>query len=253
MGSSVSEAPRPRIGLTTYLEVAQWGTWDRPAALVPQVYLDAVTAAGGTPLLLPQAGSDGSAGGVGGGTDVGVVDVLDGLAIIGGADVDPAGYGEQPHAHTYSRPARDRHEVRLLEAARRADLPVLGICRGAQLVNVALGGTLHQHLPDRVGHESHQPAPGEFGAVVVRIEAGTRLAGILGPEVKVPCYHHQALDRIGEGLRVCATAPDGTVEALEADGPEWLVGVQWHPEEDAGDLRLFEAHVAAARERRGRA
>jgi gamma-glutamyl-gamma-aminobutyrate hydrolase PuuD len=246
-------ARRPRIGMTTYLEDARWGVWERPAALVPQVYLDAVDAAGGIPLLLPPREA-------GPGAPVELeardtVEVLDGLLVIGGADVDPAGYGEQPHPTTSSRPRRDAHEVALLRAARRRGLPVLGVCRGAQLMNVMLGGTLQQHLPEQVGHDRHRPGPGEFGACPVRIEPGTRLHDILGAEVKVPCYHHQALGRLADGLRATATADDGTVEAVETAQPEreeWFVGVQWHPEEDPGDLRLFEAHVEAARARIGR-
>jgi putative glutamine amidotransferase len=234
--SSGSERRRPRIGLTTYLEDARWGVWEKPAALVPQVYLDAVAAAGGTVVLLPEVGGD---------TDV--LDVVDGLMVIGGADVDPAGYGADAHPTTQSRPDRDEHELNLLRAAIERGQPVLGVCRGAQLMNVLLGGTLEQHLPETVGHDRHRPAMAEFGACPVRVEPGTRVHDILGPEVKVPCYHHQGLDRIGDGLRPVAQADDGTVEAVESTGPEWFVGVQWHPEEDPGDLRLFQAHVEAAR------
>jgi gamma-glutamyl-gamma-aminobutyrate hydrolase PuuD len=238
VASSASEPRRPRIGVTMYLEVARWGTWERPAALVPRVYLDAVTAAGGTPLLLsPQP------------LDPAVLEVLDGLVLIGGPDIDPRTYGAPPHPTTQSRPDRDAQEMALLTAAIDRDVPVLGLCRGGQLMNVMLGGTLHQHLPDVVGHDGHRPAPAVFGACTVRTEPGTRLAEILGAESKVPCYHHQALDRIAPGLRPAATAADGTVEAVESAGAGWLVGVQWHPEEDPEDLRLFEAHVEAARGR----
>jgi gamma-glutamyl-gamma-aminobutyrate hydrolase PuuD len=227
---------RPRIGLTTYLDVARWGIWDRPAALVPEVYLNGVTVAGGTPVLLPPVG-----------TDPRLLEVLHGLVLIGGPDIDPATYDADPHPRTRSHPDRDRHEVALLREAIDLGLPVLGLCRGAQLINVALGGTLHQHLPDVVGHEQHRPGPAVFGGQVVRTEPGTRLAGILGAETKVPCYHHQALDLIAPHLRAAARATDGTVEAVEsARGDDWLLGVQWHPEEDPDDLRLFRAHVRAA-------
>jgi gamma-glutamyl-gamma-aminobutyrate hydrolase PuuD len=232
--SSASEG-RPRIGVTTYLEVAAWGTWERPAALVPQVYLDGVVKAGGAPLLLPPLG-----------TDPYVLDVLDGLVLIGGADIVPESYGAQAHEKTKTRPERDESETTLLRAAMDRDVPVLGLCRGAQLVNVLLGGTLHQHLPEVVGHDDHRPGPSVFGACPVRIEPGTRLADILGTEAKVPCYHHQALDRIAPELRPTAVSEDGIVEALESTDGSWLVGVQWHPEEDPDDRRLFEAHVHAA-------
>ena len=238
-GSDATTQLRPRIGVTTYLEVARWGVWDRPAALVPQMYLDGVTRAGGVPLLLPPMA-----------TDPTVLDVLDGLVLIGGADVDPDRYGEARHATAKTRPERDAHEAALVTAAIEREVPVLGLCRVAQVVNVALGGSLVQHLPEALGHESHQPAPGVFGSTLLRIEPGTRLAGILGPEIKVPCYHHQGLARIADGLRTAATASDGITEAVESTGPGWLVGVQWHPEEDPHDLRLFQAHVEAAHDRR---
>jgi gamma-glutamyl-gamma-aminobutyrate hydrolase PuuD len=243
VGSNDSE-PRPRIGLTTYLEVARWGTWDRPAALVPEVYLHGVTAAGGAPLLLPPVR-----------TDTGVLDVLDGVVLIGGPDVDPGGYGAEPHPETRSHPDRDEHEIALLREAVVRRVPVLGLCRGAQLINVALGGTLHQHLPEVVGHEQHRPGPAVFGGQVVRTEPGSKLAGILGAETKVPCYHHQALAHIAPGLRPAARAADGTVEAVESvdtAGADWLLGVQWHPEEDPDDLRLFRALVRAATEHASR-
>lgn len=237
MGSSGSDRARPRIGLTTYLEVARWGVWERPAALVPQVYLDAVVAAGGAPLLLPPIA-----------TDVSVLDVLDGLVVIGGADVDPGSYDAEPHPATRdTRPGRDSHELDLLHAAIARDLPVLGVCRGAQVLNVALGGTLVQHLPDVTGHEEHRPQPGVFGASRVTTEPDSLAARILGAETKVPCYHHQALDRIPEALCITARAEDGTVEAVEMSGSGWVLGVQWHPEENPDDIRLFEAHVQAAR------
>jgi putative glutamine amidotransferase len=242
VGSNASDAApraRPRIGVTTYLEVARWGVWDRAAALVPQVYLDGVTRAGGVPLLLPPMA-----------TEPTVLDMLDGLVLIGGADVDPDRYGEPRHATAKTRPDRDAHELTLLAAAMERDVPVLGLCRGAQVVNVALGGSLVQHLPETLGHDGHQRGPGVFGSTLVRVEPGTRLADILGPEVKVPCYHHQGLARIADGLRPAATASDGITEAVESTGSWWLLGVQWHPEEDPDDLRLFQAHVDAARARR---
>lgn len=240
MGSSVSER-RPRIGLTTYHEVASWGVWERPAAIVPQVYVDAVLRAGGSPVLLPV------------GCDDDVVAVLDGVVVIGGADVDPAAYDEVPHPMTRgTRPARDAHEAQVLRAAIDRQVPVLAVCRGAQVLNVLLGGSLEQHLPDACGHEGHRPEPGAFGASEVRTEPGSLVAAVLGPQARVPCHHHQSIGRVADGVRVTATAADGTIEAIELPSG-WVLGVQWHPEEDAGDNRLFDAHVRAARERSARA
>jgi gamma-glutamyl-gamma-aminobutyrate hydrolase PuuD len=210
--------------------------WSRPAALVPQVYVDAVTRSGGVPLLLPP-----------GVTDESVLDVLDGLLVIGGADVDPAAYGAEPHPATaVTRPERDEHERRLLVSALDRGLPLFGVCRGAQLLTVAVGGLLHQHLPDLLGHEGHRPEPGVFGTTTVTTEPGTLVAGILGERAEVPCYHHQGLAEVCTPLVPTARAGDGLVEAVELPGGAWVLGVQWHPEENADDLRLFEAFVAAA-------
>ena len=239
MASSVSEPRRPRIGLSTYLEVASWGAWSRPAAIVPQVYLDAVTGAGGQAVLLPPTP-----------TDPGVLDVCDGLLLIGGADVEPAFYGALPHPATDGTlSARDRHERQLFEAAMTRGLPVLGVCRGAQLMAAALGGTLHQHLPELLGHDGHRPEPGVFGTTTVRTLPGSLTAHVLGTEAKVPCYHHQGLGAIPSPLVATAWADDGLVEAVELAGADWVLGVQWHPEENPEDRRLFEALVSAARER----
>ena len=236
MVSSASELRRPRIGLSTYLEEASWGTWSRPAAVVGRVYLDAVARAGGTPLLLPPVGTDES-----------VVDVLDGLMLIGGADITPSSYGAEPHPETViTRPDRDEHERRLLAAALDRDLPVLGICRGAQLLTVALGGTLRQHLPGELGHPGHRPSVGVFGKTRVTTAQGSLVAEILGDEVTVPCYHRQGLSEQGTRLVQTAWAEDGLVEAVELPGARWVLGVQWHPEEDPDDLRLFEALVGVA-------
>jgi gamma-glutamyl-gamma-aminobutyrate hydrolase PuuD len=242
VASSASDAPatrratRPRIGVTTYLEAAAWGVWNRPAAIVPGVYVDAVTRSGGVPLLLPPVGTDES-----------VLDALDGLMLIGGADLDPAFYGAEPHPATAAtRPDRDEHERRLFAAALDLGLPVLGVCRGAQLMTAALGGELHQHLPDLLGHEGHRPEPGVFGATEITTAAGSLVAGILGSRTKVPCYHHQGLTTVCSPLVATAWADDGLVEAVELPGDGWVLGIQWHPEENQDDLRLFEALVAAA-------
>ncbi|HET7328065.1 MAG TPA: gamma-glutamyl-gamma-aminobutyrate hydrolase family protein [Nocardioidaceae bacterium] len=238
MASSACEVStrRPRIGVTTYLETASWGVWSRPAAIVPQVYLDAVTRSGGLPVLLPPVATDAS-----------VLDVLEALLIVGGADLDPATYGAVPDAATEgTRPERDEHERRLFLAALDRTLPVLGVCRGAQLMTAALGGTLHQHLPDLLGHEGHRPEPTVFGTSRISTQPGSLAAQILGAETKVPCYHHQGLAEVATPLLATGWADDGLVESVELPGATWVLGVQWHPEENPDDLRLFEALVRAA-------
>ncbi|HZX01626.1 gamma-glutamyl-gamma-aminobutyrate hydrolase family protein [Kribbella sp.] len=235
MASNGSE--RPRIGITTYLEPATWGIWNREAALVPRVYLDAVAAAGGTPLLLPPVATDPS-----------VLDLLDGLVIAGGCDVDPGQYGAVPHPETVdTRPGRDLHEAVLIREALDRELPLLAVCRGLQVLNVALGGTLHQHLPEVVAHNGHRPGPAVFGRVDVKVEPGTLTARILGEQATGSCYHHQALDVVAPSLTVTARADDGTVEAAEVEGKEFALGVQWHPEENPEDLRLFTALIRSTR------
>ncbi|HEY3003543.1 MAG TPA: gamma-glutamyl-gamma-aminobutyrate hydrolase family protein [Kribbellaceae bacterium] len=237
MASNGSER-RPRIGLTTYLEPARWGIWEREAAILPRAYLDAVVAAGGVPLLLPPLG-----------TDPAVLDVLDGLVVCGGCDVDPASYGAEAHPATAdTRPGRDDAETVLVRAALERDLPLLAICRGLQVLNVALGGTLTQHVPDTVGHDGHRPSPAVFGRTAVKLAPDSAAGRLLGDSATVSCYHHQALDRVAAGLTVTGTAEDGTVEAAEVDGRRFALGVQWHPEEDPSDLRLFEALMRSAQQ-----
>ncbi|MGW7684280.1 gamma-glutamyl-gamma-aminobutyrate hydrolase family protein [Kribbella sp. NPDC054772] len=234
MVSNVSR--RPRIGITTYLEPAAWGIWQRDAALLPKVYLDAVVAAGGVPLLLPPAGTDPS-----------VLEILDGLVIAGGCDVDPGAYDATPHPETVdTRPGRDEHEAVLIRAALDRELPLLAICRGLQILNVALGGTLHQHLPEVVAHDAHRPEPAVFGTTEVKVEPGTLTAEILGEQAVGSCFHHQALDVLAPGLKVTARAGDGTIEAAEVEGHAFALGVQWHPEETLDDLRLFTALIRKA-------
>jgi gamma-glutamyl-gamma-aminobutyrate hydrolase PuuD len=228
----------PVIGITTYVEPARWGSWDRDAALLPHSYVAAVIAAGGVPVLLPP---------VPGGAEA-VLAGLDGLLVSGGADVDPARYGQGAH-ETTDRPRGDRDtwETDLLRLALDRSIPVLAICRGLQVLNVALGGTLHQHLPEVCGHDGHRPVPGTYGTTDVALVAGTKVAEILGAAAVVPCHHHQAVDRVADGLVVSGRAGDGTIEAMELDDPDrWVVAVQWHPE-DGADPRLAEAFVAEAR------
>ena len=228
--------------MTTYLQQAQTGVWDVTASFLPAIYLEGVNLAGGTAMLLPpQPGGDQVA--------EQVLARLDGLVITGGRDVDPAAYGQPRHSST-DEPGghRDTWEFALVHEALRRGLPLLGICRGAQVLNVALGGTLHQHLPDTVGHCRHQQGNAVFSTSTVRTVPGTRLATLLGERADVQCYHHQAIDRIGDGLVVCARdTADGVVEAVEAQaGDSFVLAVQWHPEERLDDVRLFGALVEAA-------
>ena len=229
------------IGLTTYLDQAQMGVWDVRASVLPAAYFQGVIAAAGAAVLLPPQPVD---------PEIAerVLDGLDGLLITGGKDVDPAAYGQQPHTAT-DPPARlrDAWEFTLLDAALRRRLPVLGICRGAQVLNVAHGGTLHQHLPDVIGHGGHRAGNAVFSRLPVRTVPGTRLATLLGESVDAQCYHHQAIADVGRGLIVSAWDADGVIEALELPGQAFVLAVQWHPEESLDDLRLFSAIVEAAR------
>jgi putative glutamine amidotransferase len=226
--------------VTTYLETARHGVWEHEAAVLPRTYLDVVVRAGGTPLLLPPLPE----------VDPSVLDVLDGLVLSGGGDVDPASYGAVPHPRTGGTSAvRDDAEQTLLRAALDRDVPVLGVCRGMQVLNVALGGTLTQHLPEVTGSESHRPSPAVFGSTHVRLAPGSVLNGLLGDEVEVACYHHQAVDALAPSLVAVGRSDDGTVEAVELRDRRFAVGVQWHPEQTGDDLRLFRGLVeAAARE-----
>ena len=236
---------RPVVGITSYAQEASWGVWRLPAVLIPAMYVDAVEEAGGRPLVVPPLES---------GLDE-TLDALDGIIFSGGADVDPTVYGSEPHPETdVPQRHRDAGELALLRAALARDMPVLAICRGFQLLNVARGGDLLQHLPEEVGHDEHKEVPGTFSEHPVEVKDGTRLASLLGARSDVTSHHHQAVGRIGDGLVESAWAADGTLEAIEDPGMRFAVGVQWHPE--AGDDReLFRALVAEAsryRAERGR-
>ena len=215
---------RPIIGLTTSLTQAKWSVWDTEATVVDSKYVNAIIRNGGVPILLPPTV----------GADVGsMLDRLDGLCFIGGADVTPGLYGAEPHPATKSPPEHlDRWAVDLIKVAIRQQLPFLAICRGLQLLNVAQGGTLHQHLPDIVDHKGHQPAPGIKGRHTVKVAKGSVLEPLMGLAPEVVTYHHQAVDRIGDGLTPIAWSEEGIVEALHFVDNPWGVGVQWHPEED---------------------
>ncbi|MCA6092800.1 gamma-glutamyl-gamma-aminobutyrate hydrolase family protein [Streptomyces sp. SCA3-4] len=235
----MSTRPRPLIGVTTYLVRARWGVaWDLPAALLPAAYHEQVQRSGGLAAMLPPDDPALAAS---------LVRRLDGLIIAGGEDLDPALYGERPHPRAGTPvPARDRWELALLDAALEQGLPVLGICRGMQVMNVHAGGTLIQHLPDEVGHETHNPVPGAFSDHTVKAVPGTLTGSLLpGHTLDVATHHHQAVDRLGAGLIATAHAEDGTVEALEYADGRFALGVQWHPE-PKDDLRLTQALVRAA-------
>jgi putative glutamine amidotransferase len=225
------------IGISTYLEQAKFGLWDMPSAVLMKSYLDSVVNAGGMPVMLPPVGR----------WLAEHVSRLDGLVIAGGADIDPSRYGQAPHQATGKlRLERDAAEFGLFHLALEADLPVLGVCRGLQLINVALGGTLHQHVPDVCGTEKHNPRPGVFGSNEVKLAPGSALAGLLGDHVTVHCHHHQAIDQLGSGLTAVGWAQDGITEAIELPDASFVLGVQWHPEEQPTDVRLFEGLVDAA-------
>ncbi|WP_064745318.1 gamma-glutamyl-gamma-aminobutyrate hydrolase family protein [Pseudonocardia acaciae] len=223
---------RPLIALTGYHEPASWGVWrDVPCALLPWDYVRQVADAGGAPVLLPPVPEA-------------VPDVMarvDGLLLAGGPDIDPARYGEVRAPETQpARPARDEAELAALAAAEQRGLPVLAICRGAQLVTVARGGTLRQHLPE------HTPTrPGHYDPYSVHITADSKLATALGPEFTVSCAHHQGIDKLGSNLTAVAWAEDGTIEAIEDPTAHYLVGIQSHPEVDPATAALFRTFVSA--------
>lgn len=244
MRGIVSPAASPLIGICAALETARWGPWDQPAALVPMNYIEHVQGAGGTAVLIapdPALVDDPGR----------VLDRLDGLLLVGGPDVDAARYGAEPHPLAEPPvPLRDAVELALAREAARRGLPTLGICRGIQVINVAAGGTLHQHLPDHLRNEEHRRAIGRFAGNEhdIHLDPGSRAAAVEGERPHpVASHHHQSVDRVGEGLVVTGRSQDGVVEALESPpGDAWLVGVQWHPEPDP-DSRIIEALVEQAR------
>lgn len=232
---------RPIIGITCYVERAAWGVWEAPAALLPLTYVGAVEAAGGRPVLVPP-----SANGV-----EETLAALDGLILAGGADIDPGSYGATPHPETLGlRPDRDASEMALAAAALEGDVPLLGVCRGMQVLNVVRGGDLAQHLDDHVDGSEHRRGPGTFSRHEVELAAGSLLYRILGRRASVHSYHHQAPASLGRGLNKVAWAEDGTIEGIEDAGRGFAVGILWHPEEGE-DRKLFEALVERARAQAG--
>lgn len=221
------------IGISTTLAMASWDNWNKSASLLPVDYVDKIHDAGGVPLLIPPLprGADKVIAGV------------DALVLSSGEDIDPAHYGQRPHPLT--RPGlaiRDTWELALAAAAVRADIPVLGICRGLQVLNVAFGGTLIQHLPDVIGHELHLPDRGGFGSHRVTLAPDSSIVSVFGHGMELATHHHQAVRTCGRGFRAIGWADDGTIEAIEMPGKKFVVGLQGHPE-IGQDTRLFEHFV----------
>jgi putative glutamine amidotransferase len=231
---------RPVIGISCYVELATRGSWvDVPSALLPYAYVEKVERAGGVALLIPPRPDADDA------MAAEILERLDGLVIAGGADVEPRRYGARRHPFVQApRPDRDSLELALARASRPSGTPLLGICRGMQVMAVAEGGTLVQHLPDVLGNDSHAPVVAGYGRHEVHLVPGTRIAEILGADLDVPTHHHQAVATFA-GLEPAAWAADRTLEALEDRSGSFRLGVQWHPEV-SDDPRLFEALVAAA-------
>ena len=228
---------RPLIGITSYAEEVRWGVWTEDAAVGPLAYVRAVEHAGGRPIVIPPSEEA---------LDE-TLAALDGVIFSGGSDLDPGLYGAEPHAETDSpRRERDAAELRLLQAALDRDMPVLAICRGSQLLNVARGGDLVQHLPEVVGHERHKHEPGAFSDHAVSLAEDSKLGELLGGHAPVKSHHHQGMGRIGDGLREVAWAEDGLVEGLEDPDKRFALGVLWHPEEGE-DFALFKGLVDEAR------
>jgi putative glutamine amidotransferase len=229
---------RPIIGITGELEAARWGYWIREAVVSPVSYTRTIERAGGTPVVLPPVPAS---------SIPGLIARIDGLVVAGGRDVDPSLYEQTAHEQTDPPDhRRDRFELLMTRAAIDADLPLLAIGRGMQILNVARGGSLTQHLPDRLGNETHKPDPVKMTTHDVQLSETSKLGRVLGASAVVPVAHHQAVDSIGRGLLTVAWTPDQVVEATELQGHRFCIGVQWHPEE-GDDMRIFEALVTAAK------
>jgi putative glutamine amidotransferase len=239
--------PRPVIGICAILTDASWGVWDERTVLLPYDYLQSIQRAGGLALMIapdPELVEEPDT----------LLDVLDGLILAGGNDIDPSSYGAERHPMTKDTVLeRDRLEIALARRAVERDLPVLGICRGMQLLNVAFGGTLKQHLPDEVGHDDHLPSPGSFEEADhdVRLKPGSLAARAAGEEVHVTLsHHHQGVDRIADGFVITGHAElDDLPETIELPGRRFVLGVQWHPEVDESST-VISALVEEARDYR---
>lgn len=220
---------RPNIGVTAATERVSYGVWrEIPAIISPARYVEAVQRAGGRAILLPPDPEDAEDPGV-------VLDLLDALVVTGGAgDLDPSLYGEEPHPETGPvQEERDAYELALVRGALAREMPVLGICRGMQVLNVAYGGSIEQHLPDALGHEEHRHTPGTFADHEVVLEAGSLAARAAGSgRTPVKSHHHQGIREVGEGLVVTGRSEDDAVEAIEDPSCPFVLGVLWHPEED---------------------
>jgi putative glutamine amidotransferase len=233
------------IGICAAVERVRWGPWDTDVALTPLSYVRVVQAAGGVALELPadpQADPEQ------------ILRHVDGLMLAGGRDLDPASYGAERHPETdQPRPERDRFEIALARHAIKREMPLAGICRGMQVMNVARGGTLEQHLPDRIGSDRHRHTLGVFGDHEVRLQPGSLAARAAGAEtIAVKSHHHQAIDRLGDGLTATGwSVPDDVIEAIELPGHPFALGILWHPEEDTRS-KVVGALVGAA-EREGAA
>ncbi len=237
LGSGIeSDRTPPVIGISTYREQTRFRMWDVTADVLHAAYARSVEAAGGAPVLLPPQRAEAAAV---------LIARLDGLIISGGSDVDPARYKAEPHPRTVGwRTDRDAWELALLDAANAAGLPLLGVCRGMQLLAVSVGGALQQHVPDVVGHDEHSPGADSYGTMGISVAPDSQVHRLIGDEVEVSCHHHQAVSAY-PGLVASAWARDGTVEAIEDPGSRFRIGVQWHPE-TADDQGLFAGLVAAA-------
>jgi putative glutamine amidotransferase len=238
--------PRPVIGICAALEQARWGPWDQDAMLAPRTYVDVVAEAGGMPILLPPEEATADSPGE-------LVDRIDALLLIGGADLDPGSYGGDAHPEIVrTRPERDRFESALAREAVASDVPLLGICRGMQLLNVARGGTLIPHLPDVLGEARHEPTPGKFAEHSVRLEPGSLAARAAGAEhLTVKTHHHQGIAELGDDLAATGWAQeDDLIEAIELPDRRFALGVLWHPE--VGDPAVIAALIGAGAGRPGR-
>jgi putative glutamine amidotransferase len=233
----VGTAGRPVIGIGAHTGQVNLGGADRKVTFVPQVFISRLIAAGCTPVMVPPFPGCGSA-----------VATLDGLLLLAGPDLDPATYSARPHQKTGRvDPGRDTAELELVDAALGAGVPILGICRGMQVLNILRQGTLHQHLPDIVGHDNHLPGQARYGAQPLRLRPDSWVADIFdGKTAVVPCHHHQAVDQLGADLVATAWSEDGTVEAIEATDHPFAVGVQWHAEESEDDGPFLALAEAAA-------